>query len=192
MSKIVKEDCKSISIYDFNKWGCLDHDYYSGSVVWTNSSTGEKNRISYAINKMSNVTHYIILNYKVRSWGEEDWTNVEHEYPIVSTKCNFGGKRYWFICSVYSSGIYCGRRVAKLYLGAGSNFFGCRHCYNLTYRSRIDGWSYSFPDIDEAYEKIGRFYYKGKPTKKYLAYLKKDNSVRKDMYKFMSRYDGKL
>jgi hypothetical protein len=29
----------------------------------------------------------------------------------------------------------CGRRVGKLYLPQGENFFRCRHCYDLTYQS---------------------------------------------------------
>jgi len=29
----------------------------------------------------------------------------------------------------------CGRRVAKLYLPRGARYFGCRHCYDLTYLS---------------------------------------------------------
>jgi hypothetical protein len=29
----------------------------------------------------------------------------------------------------------CGRRVGKLYLPPGGKYFGCRHCYNLTYTS---------------------------------------------------------
>jgi hypothetical protein len=29
----------------------------------------------------------------------------------------------------------CGRRVGKLYLPPGASYFGCRHCYELTYKS---------------------------------------------------------
>jgi len=33
------------------------------------------------------------------------------------------------------NGRVCCRRVAKLYLPLGGRYFGCRHCYNLTYQS---------------------------------------------------------
>ena len=33
------------------------------------------------------------------------------------------------------NGHACNRRVAKLYLPPGGRYFGCRHCYRLTYRS---------------------------------------------------------
>ena len=39
-----------------------------------------------------------------------------------------------FICSVYSHGQYCGRRVAVLY--CLRDYFACRHCYELAYESQ--------------------------------------------------------
>lgn len=33
----------------------------------------------------------------------------------------------------------CHRRVGCLYLPPGGNYFGCRHCYDLTYRSSQEG-----------------------------------------------------
>jgi hypothetical protein len=62
---------------------------------------------------------------------------VQYDYPIAftATRCNFGGVRYWFICPLVIDGKPCRRRVAKLYLPPGGKYFGCRHCYNLTYRS---------------------------------------------------------
>ena len=38
------------------------------------------------------------------------------------------------MCSVASNGVYCGRRVTKLY-GVG-RLFACRHCYRLAYASQ--------------------------------------------------------
>jgi hypothetical protein len=42
-----------------------------------------------------------------------------------------GGLRYLFVCPLQG----CGRQTFKLYLPNGADHFGCRHCYNLTYRS---------------------------------------------------------
>lgn len=44
-----------------------------------------------------------------------------------ATGCRFGGERVWFVCQA------CGRRVSKLYLGAG---LGCRRCLGLAYPSQ--------------------------------------------------------
>src|SRR5256885_4718116 len=60
--------------------------------------------------------------------------SVEQRVPITWTACHIGGHRAWFICSAYSGGRYCGRRVALLY-GAGE-LFACRCCYDLAYASQ--------------------------------------------------------
>ena len=78
--------------------------------------------------------HEVILSYRSQSYGEDEWEDVEQRIPLDWTSCHLGGQRPWFRCSVYSNGIYCGRRVAKLY-GAGK-WFACRHCYNLAYQTQ--------------------------------------------------------
>ncbi|MGA8691831.1 MAG: hypothetical protein WB662_18495 [Methyloceanibacter sp.] len=77
--------------------------------------------------------HSVTLKYRSRSYGE-DWSDVEQRVAIEWTPCPFGGERPWFVCSVQSNGIYCGRRVTKLY-GLG-RLFACRHCYRLAYSSQ--------------------------------------------------------
>jgi hypothetical protein len=76
----------------------------------------------------------VVLMYRSRSYGDAEWKSVEQRVPIIWTACHLGGRRPWFICSVYSGGRYCGRRVALLY-GAGE-LFACRRCYALVYESQ--------------------------------------------------------
>jgi hypothetical protein len=54
---------------------------------------------------------------------------------LVTTPCRFGGQRFWFLCPLTRDGIPCKRRVRVLHLPAGAQFFGCRACHDLTYRS---------------------------------------------------------
>ena len=84
--------------------------------------------------------------YRARGWGDGEWKPLEQRVPITWTACYFGGHRPWFVCSVYSGGRYCGRRVALLY-GAGE-LFACRRCYGLAYASQREA-SY-FRDVDKA------------------------------------------
>jgi len=82
--------------------------------------------------------------------GGIEWKNAAGEVissigiQVSVDERNFGGVRYWFICPLVINGRPCGRRVGKLYLPPGGKYFGCRHCYNLTYRcqkehdSRVD------------------------------------------------------
>jgi hypothetical protein len=58
---------------------------------------------------------------------------------LTTSKCNYGGCRYWFICPS------CKRRVGVLYRKPLNKLFLCRKCNNLTYqltkfrRSGIEG-----------------------------------------------------
>ena len=71
------------------------------------------------------------------------------EVEIISTACNYGGVRHWFVCpgcikELEAMGVsnylgrdaHCGRRVSKLYLPPGGRLFLCRHCYDLRYMSQ--------------------------------------------------------
>ncbi len=89
----------------------------------------------------------ITLDYRIRTYGE-DWQSVHQRVPIRWTPCRLGGERPWFVCDVSANGIYCGRRVAKLY-GAG-RLFACRHCYRLGYAVQHGGL------MDRAHHRLRR------------------------------------
>jgi hypothetical protein len=75
---------------------------------------------------------------------------LDYIIPLTSTRPNFGGRRWWFVCPLVIRGRDCGRRVGKLYLPLGARYFGCRTCYNLTYRSCKDSHKY-----DALYRRLG-------------------------------------
>ena len=43
------------------------------------------------------------------------YQSPEQRVAIAWTPCRFGGEQPWFVCSVAANGVYCGRRVTKLY-----------------------------------------------------------------------------
>ena len=102
--------------------------------VWTNSSTGEQ---TASIGHEVNTTiprPWVRLFYRVTPYNGE----MEHyDYKIFLTtmRPHSGGLRWWFACPLTVSGRACYRRVGKLYLPPGGGYYGCRHCYNLTYTS---------------------------------------------------------
>jgi hypothetical protein len=51
----------------------------------------------------------VVLTYQTRSWKAAEWKPITQRVPITWTDCHFGGRRPWFICSVYRDGRYCGR-----------------------------------------------------------------------------------
>jgi hypothetical protein len=119
------EGCRSVDVLEWHRRGYLRSRWFS--LTW--SRDGEQ----VASIKVETQRHSPTLKYQSRSWGE-DWSNVEQRIAIAWTPFRFGGERPWFVCSVTANGVYCGRRVTKLY-GAG-RLFACRHCYRLAYASQ--------------------------------------------------------
>ena len=60
---------------------------------------------------------------------------VRYEIQLDSTPQKLGAMRHWFVCPLVTDGRLCRRRVRVLYLPQGAQYFGCRHCHNLIYRS---------------------------------------------------------
>lgn len=169
--RLVADSLKTVSIYYLRKHGYLTEGNHWGTLTW--SCRGEKTGSISFRTYITEEEKYIEFDYIItrRNSGKKD--NFEYKIPIETTDCHFGGKRYWFRCSLSKNGVYCGHRVAKLYQGA--DYFACRHCYNLTYESRNENPTYrGYPyreillrgKIDQIEEKMCKRTYKGKPTRK--------------------------
>jgi hypothetical protein len=112
--KTICEACNSI---DVNRWHRHRYLRQSSWFSWGWTRGGEPAR-SITVRTEPGTA---ILSYRTRSYGG-DWEAVEQRVPITWTACHFCGQRPWFTCPVYSNGRYCGRRVAKLYMGGGKLF----------------------------------------------------------------------
>jgi hypothetical protein len=75
----------------------------------------------------------IRLTYTATHFSEE--TKCDYAVALETTPCNYGGVRWWFVCPLMKNGWPCGRRCRFLYLPFGSDYFGCRVCYDLAYES---------------------------------------------------------
>lgn len=131
------EDCKSLNMFWLNRQGYLCGSW-RGTITWENafgevtSSIG----IEVSVNRKGFGEDYVRLFYTQtdRFTGEKK-KDFDYRIELVTTPCHFGGVRFWFICPLIVNESYCGRRVGKLYLPGNATYFGCRHCYNLTYGS---------------------------------------------------------
>ena len=109
-------------------------------------------------------------------WNGESGS-IACDVRLTNTPCHYGNLRYWFVCPC------CQRRVGVLYL-AGSSI-ACRHCHNLTYKSKRFGKKSKnydfiqlmtvFPKMVELTENLRSRYYAGKPTRKFRKFIKHHN-----------------
>lgn len=172
---------KQVSVYFLKENGYFRNCWMSGTVTW--SRDGEK---TGSISLQSNINDHekyvrFIYTQTNRDTGEKQ--SLDYKIPLVATPCHFGGFRYWFQCPWYVNGVCCGRRVGVLHLG--DKYFACRHCNNLTYESRnvsgtqkACGRIISEPEIESMKNDVKRLLYRGKPTRKFLRYLKMQNKAK--------------
>ena len=91
----------------------------------------------------------VVLSYKRKSPGSNEWKSEEYPVYLHWTPCNYGGRRPWFLCPAQG----CGRRVAVLY---GGGIFACRHCHGLNYRSQHEpAWDRALTRYQKIRVKLG-------------------------------------
>jgi hypothetical protein len=162
------------------KHGYFNSGWRSGTINW--SRNGEKTGSISIQSFIGDPDPHIKLIYTQTNRFTDEKTDCNYKIPLTTTPCNFGGKRFWFICPWYVNSRYCGRRVGVLYLS--DKYFACRHCYNLTYSSRnLSGFAkaagqvISEPYLEELRAGVKREYYAGKMTRKYKQFLKKEDKA---------------
>jgi hypothetical protein len=122
------ESCKSIDVRRWHREGRLRAGQRF-SCSWTRGGAPSG---SISVRTEADA---VLLTFQYRSSTDPEWQSLEQRVPITWTGCHLGGRRPWFICTVYTGGRYCGRRVALLYLAAGE-LFACRRCCGLAYASQ--------------------------------------------------------
>lgn len=169
--KTEADSLKRVTTSFLNKYGYFA-GWKSGTIEWTSGWTGDKSSIGIEVLVMD-ADKYVRFHY---TQTDDDGEKKDFNYRarLVTTPCRFGGVRYWFICPLTKNGKYCGRRVGVLY--KNGDYFGCRHCHDLTYLSKKEnrrGGMYHLFHILTASEKIEKIqesmkrpYYAGKPTRK--------------------------
>lgn len=120
------EACHTLSIFELNhKVRLCDGIHIKGTWALADGETVLPNlplRFELMISDMG-------------AWIRLQYLSQNYKIYLEKTPCNFGGYRWWFICGLMQNGRICGRRVAKIHLPPNQLYFGCRHCYNLTYKS---------------------------------------------------------
>lgn len=113
-----------------------EHDCFcelkSGSLEWTNRQGQNMGSIGFTV-RVHQSEGEIRFQYSRTHAQPGQRDNLEYPVRLTATPCNYGGQRWWFVCPLVRDGVPCNGRVGKLY--HGDKYFGCRRCYNLTYKS---------------------------------------------------------
>jgi hypothetical protein len=91
------ESCISIDVRHWHRRGRLCAGQYFS---WAWSRDGEP----VGNINVRTESDAVILIYRSRNWGDAEWRSVNQRVPITWTTCHLGGRRPWFVCSVYSGG----------------------------------------------------------------------------------------
>ncbi|MGK0272953.1 MAG: hypothetical protein ACI88H_003629 [Cocleimonas sp.] len=121
------DDYLDLDIRTLNQRGWLDKTT-SQNLSWKRNGKeiGSVQFLVWTRVQFPNKKPSIRLQYKSRTNGG-DWQEMDYEIELETTKCNFGGERYWFKCPE------CNKRACALY---GGTIFKCRTCHGLIHRSR--------------------------------------------------------
>jgi hypothetical protein len=131
------------------------------TITWTSSMTGKSSSIELTVNTVNEP--YAQIQY-VLTGRDGKSRHFDYKVKLETTPCNFGGIRYWFACPS------CHRRVGVIYLSLQGHYFQCRHCNNLSYRSRnrcrIESWGETSRQIEKLRGEIKRWTWRGRPTRR--------------------------
>jgi len=132
LKKTMVEDCLTLSVDALVRARMLiSGQRTAGTWQWRNSySKGQRAALNPVSDLSDDNAPYLFLIYRLAGIGED----VEYEVAITASRPHYGGRRWWFVCPG-EIGKPCARRVGRLFLPPGAKYFGCRHCYDLQYRS---------------------------------------------------------
>lgn len=199
MSKAIAEQSNALSIFWLKKNHCLIPKQFgggrnSGTITWTFGVN--KSSIGYTISTNMQETmgdeDHIRLNYMHTNHWTDEKSDMDFKIPLTTTPCKYGGVRYWFICPLSKNGQYCGRRVGVIY--SIGKWFGCRHCGEIAYAKQMEGGKFrwngvSIPDIEKAEQEVKRYYYKGRPTRKYRRVIRLNDKFETSFAMLAARLD---
>ncbi len=187
MKKIEADNYKKIQIW----WLLRDiqNGHKSKTLTW--GENGAEGSISVGVLLVGS-EKYARLTYS-QTDNTDKKTEFDYKVSIVESSCNLGGTRYWFKCPLTKNNQLCNKRVGVLY--KVGDYFACRHCHDLTYRSKNTNRRDKYYPIFKAFEigkkleKLGdakRYTYKGKLTKKFKKLLELEEQSHANLKSFVA------
>jgi len=133
-TRLTVEDCLTFDAAALLRAGVFSSPYGSHCECrWENASDQV---LRFTITEAPGVAMALGFDYVVTDADSvAPGQRVRYMIQVTSTRCRFGGRRFWFRCPLTRNGVPCRKRVRCLYLPPGAAFLACRECFNLTYKS---------------------------------------------------------
>jgi hypothetical protein len=130
------DEVRSIDILDLQR-----KEVFSKDSSWSWTSTWSRSgeviaSVSYRVEAGKNGPSGLRFMYAITDTDTGEKKDYNYVIPVDATPCNYGGKRWWYVCPLVMNGRSCRRRCRIVYMPPGAEYFGCRECYQLTYESR--------------------------------------------------------
>jgi hypothetical protein len=132
--KTTVEECLILSAGKLARDGIIAESAGSGWLWWTSTATAARTASLGYSREVVEERVTLRLHYTVTRRDDQKH-DVDESIVLLTTPSAVGRVRWWFTCPLIVNGHTCVRRVGKLYLPPGERYFGCRHCYDLTYTS---------------------------------------------------------
>lgn len=129
--KRTADGCLEIDTADLRRRGWLAAGTRSGDLTWPAAFPWQHASTVTCDVTVAEARGEMRLRYAP---ARDHGAALDYRVPLVTTPCRLGGRRWWFVCPLARGDAACARRVRVLYLAG--RYFGCRHCHDLTYRSR--------------------------------------------------------
>lgn len=128
--KRTADACRAIDTADLRRRGWLAAGTRVGELTWPAVLPWQKASTVTCDVTVGEADGSLRLRYTP---ARDPDATLDYRVPLVATPCRLGGRR-WFVCPLARGEVACDRRVRKVFLVG--RYFGCRHCHDLTYRSR--------------------------------------------------------
>jgi hypothetical protein len=130
------DEARSVDILTLQRKGVFTKESaWSGLITWSRNEEVAAS-LSFVLEYGESGPTGVRFMYTITDKDTGERKDYTYTVPVVSTRCNYGGMRWWFICPIVMNGRACQRPCRIIYRPPGAEYFGCRECHELTYESR--------------------------------------------------------
>ena len=113
MGRFTVEDCLCFDAVVLGRRGVFRSLPGAGyTYQWSRASNGSDRRMNCTVVELPAAAMGLRLDYVVTDARSKTKDQVQYLVEVTSTRCRFGGKRFWLRCPLLRNGVRCNGKVA--------------------------------------------------------------------------------